>query len=357
MDKYMKTLVFDYVNGNDIKDYTIEELESNPKFMLEVILYTDDYRMYDLCDHVVKVDYDFVSTLITKYKKNAQFISSIATYFINNTSDEFKKREICILIDNETKSSTNELLVPFKVSAYSFYLTNCVMFEKVLQSERLKKNKNKYEKGFILANIEFKESSIIRDYFADKMLKEIFDEEIDLEKSIHNKFEKYEDLEKYGINRFLIDIINKYDVNLCDYLIINRDLLKDIYKSLDKIKLNWKEYEYHFDIELIEKIIDEVFEYQLYYFNELPININSLINYVMINTNLIKKFEIYEENYNYLDCDELEHLDINKTTSRQKELISILLERVDNIIKGIDNPNYTESNNLIKLDFKNKKVI
>ena len=54
MKFYNKKLVFDYVVGNDLDDYEIDELENTPEFMIEVIKYTQDKKMYNFCSDNVK---------------------------------------------------------------------------------------------------------------------------------------------------------------------------------------------------------------------------------------------------------------------------------------------------------------
>jgi len=48
-EKYNINIILNYINGDDIEGYTIEELENDCTFMKLVINYTNDKNMYALC--------------------------------------------------------------------------------------------------------------------------------------------------------------------------------------------------------------------------------------------------------------------------------------------------------------------
>lgn len=66
--EYSKKLVFDYVMGNDIVGYNIEDLEDNPIFMRQVIEYTKDFKMYFHCSEKVKNDYEFIKFMLLTFQ-------------------------------------------------------------------------------------------------------------------------------------------------------------------------------------------------------------------------------------------------------------------------------------------------
>ena len=49
MLKYSASTVEDYIEGNDIEDFDIDELENDRSFMLDVIKKTKDKNFYNLC--------------------------------------------------------------------------------------------------------------------------------------------------------------------------------------------------------------------------------------------------------------------------------------------------------------------
>ena len=63
MLKYSASTVEDYIEGNDIEDFDIDELENDRSFMLDVIKKTKDKNFYNLCSDDLKHDYEFVSVL------------------------------------------------------------------------------------------------------------------------------------------------------------------------------------------------------------------------------------------------------------------------------------------------------
>ena len=57
MLKYSASIVEDYIEGNDIEDFDIDELENDRSFMLDVIKKTKDKNFYNLCSDDLKHDY------------------------------------------------------------------------------------------------------------------------------------------------------------------------------------------------------------------------------------------------------------------------------------------------------------
>ena len=57
MKKIDISLVKNYVNGEDLGEFTIEQLENDKDFMMSVISYTNDIKMYSFCSDKVKQDY------------------------------------------------------------------------------------------------------------------------------------------------------------------------------------------------------------------------------------------------------------------------------------------------------------
>ena len=84
MKKYGEKLIKDYIEGNDIEEYSIEELENDSEFMIMVINKTNDKNICNLCGDDVKKDPRFVKYLITKFNYDTNFIISINIYFMHN---------------------------------------------------------------------------------------------------------------------------------------------------------------------------------------------------------------------------------------------------------------------------------
>ena len=67
--KYNSKIIFDYIVGNDLDGYSIDELENDPNFMMDVIKITRDKRMYNLCSDDIKKNCTFVEFLISSAVK------------------------------------------------------------------------------------------------------------------------------------------------------------------------------------------------------------------------------------------------------------------------------------------------
>ena len=80
--KYDDKLVEDYVQGNDIDKYDIEELENDSQFMMQVIDKTNDKKMYEFCSSKVKDDYEFIKFMIYKFQNDKDFIVMLADDYL-----------------------------------------------------------------------------------------------------------------------------------------------------------------------------------------------------------------------------------------------------------------------------------
>ena len=100
MKKIDISLIKKYVNGEDLEEYSIEQLENDTDFMISVISYTDDYKMYSSCSEEVKKDYELVKYLVLKFKDKKDFIIKVADYYLDNTDTDWERRELCIIMEN-----------------------------------------------------------------------------------------------------------------------------------------------------------------------------------------------------------------------------------------------------------------
>ena len=112
---YSKRIIFDYVFGNDIKDYDIDDLENDYTFMMEVIKYTKDKKMYDLCSENVKLNHEFVKFLIIMFQKDRDFIKKVSNYYLKNRTPNINEYradvehdEIIILMSNLNTDKNDE---------------------------------------------------------------------------------------------------------------------------------------------------------------------------------------------------------------------------------------------------------
>ena len=100
MSKYSIDLINRYINGLDIEEYSIDELEDDPEFMLEVIKKTGDKNIYNLFSSSVKLDYQLVKYLVLNFSNDLDFIVDAANNYIDNTRDEINPIELSVIMLN-----------------------------------------------------------------------------------------------------------------------------------------------------------------------------------------------------------------------------------------------------------------
>lgn len=109
---YDDKLVEDYVQGNDIDKYDVEELENDSQFMMQVIDKTNDKKMYEFCSSKVKDDYEFIKFMIYKFQNDKDFIVMLADDYLkkhNNQAEEIDANcvELAIIMEGLLSSSKN----------------------------------------------------------------------------------------------------------------------------------------------------------------------------------------------------------------------------------------------------------
>ena len=103
MKKYNIETVYNYINGEDITDFTLEELESNTNFMIDVINVSNDKNFYNFTEDNVKTDYRFVKFIINKFKEDENLITVVADTYIENQDNEQNYIELLIIMCNLIK--------------------------------------------------------------------------------------------------------------------------------------------------------------------------------------------------------------------------------------------------------------
>ena len=239
LKKYSKKLIWDYIKGEEIDN--IDELENDYKFIMEVIKYTKDKKLYNICSDQIKLNYEFVLFLINLFKNDKKFILNVAKYYLdNNKKDDITNKELIFIMSNilNTKEKTEESI------HYNLLKKTFIIKERVLVKKSINKSKDKLTKinlglGFIVLQCnEYKDSQIIMDEFAKDMIKEIFhyNEHQNLEEKIHNDFNTLENLRKIELKQYLINYIKKYDVYLANYVFTRTYLLEDVLVNIKELE-------------------------------------------------------------------------------------------------------------------------
>ena len=235
MKKINIFLIKKYVNGEDLGEYTSEQLENDKDFMMGVISYTNDIKMYSFCSESVKKDYEFVKYLVLKFKGNSEFIIKVADNYLKNADDDFESKELSIIME---KVLPNELAEKYHV------LNETAYFAERLKVEMVESKDSKLESmigmGFWLMFDQYNCSDIILEYYAKSMIKEIIrDNNINFERMLHTQFKSPDKITEIGIYNYIFDFINYYDPMLSSYASTHLDIVKPIANRIKHIQDNW----------------------------------------------------------------------------------------------------------------------
>lgn len=244
MKKYSRKLLSDYLLGKSIDDYDIDELESNPEFIKEIIDFSNDKSMYNLCDDELKKNFNLMKFLVLKFKDDEQFIKKIARDFSNCSDNETDIFEINIIVSELVKIDYENIAEndSFIDAKGMFHLLN-LSYMSEMKGEEDYDVINFLQMGFICFKETYEGRKTIIDYIAKEMVSLILTKEgLSLEELVHSKFKSKEKLEKVGTINFIINYIASYDSNLAEYLQANIKLIEPVKNDLDRIKDNFENY-------------------------------------------------------------------------------------------------------------------
>lgn len=296
--KYDEKLIKSYITGDDITDFDIEKLENDADFMMQVIDYSDDIKMYSFCGEELKKDYKFVSYLVDKYNSNVkkykndiEIVVSAAESFLdsrkNLSDDDFdvESIELSIIMEDILKDNEEEML--------KYALENNANFNYLLiiLSEEFIKQKN-IGLGFGLLEQYFK-SNIILDYYAKNFLEEIFyrNKEYKFEAYIHRLVKDKNEINEDKANSFIINTINGLDESLSWYLTCHIYLLDKMKKDLKRVYNYFGTYNKNQNQNKAETFIDYI--ERMYKENENcpDFTCTQLLGYIIKELNLEKVFD------------------------------------------------------------------
>lgn len=293
MKFYNKKLVFDYVVGNDLDDYEIDELEDNPEFMMEVIKYTKDKKMYNFCSDNVKSNYEFVKFMVELFKEDVEFVTSLVLSYLKTIDeDDITYKELLVLVSNLKGDSDN--LLKLKLKREIFKTIDFGRMELTIDEELDPNVKQELGMGFIFVIDNYGNSDILKRFFAEEFISKIFKRDnITLEELIHKTVKKFEDIQNMGINMFLINFIEKYDYYLASYISNHIDLLDELKRKILVIGNNWNKYIERLNIRRFNILNQEISNYIDDNGLILRLNVLELIRYIMKKNNLEELFNQY----------------------------------------------------------------
>lgn len=298
--KYSRRLIMDYVAGNDIEGYDINELENDYQFMIEVIDFTKDKNMYNLCSDEIKRNYNFVRFLIEKFKDDYNFIDQVSSYFFVNhenkslLDEDHKVLELKIIINDIIGKNKIDVLEQNKiVSHLLFNLENT--FAQMGIGQLPQGDQRLLGLGFAVLKDKYNDSQIITDFFAKKYIDEIFYETVNkLADMLHRDFKDYDSLLKYGVNKYIAKVVSLADNSLAEYLLCHTELLTKIKDDIQKIGKDWNRYEQERYRDKIEQTYEKIEDYLNENFDTTIFPIDA-VNYIVEYLGLKEIFDKYDE--------------------------------------------------------------
>lgn len=334
---FTRKTVLNYIIGDDIDNFKLEELENDSSFMLEVINLSNDVRMYDNASESVKTDFTFIVTIIEKFKDNTNFIIKVVEYYFKSVNGlDIDKFELTFMLNALIKEK--ERRNKYARKAFDIYS----YFYNELQDELEKDNDGEFGKGYILLYHLFINCPYAKEYLANMFINEIFYED---EKSIYAILkENYVDKNK-SLKKFIIEYVEMFDSCLSAYLVTNTKLLNEICEDLEyrvnKLRIVEKELTIRkFDILWKEgyeeyKLREDYLSYCFLDFFDNVLSDNKLTNlycdHINISEGYKMKFDYFDKNnLSFPDLAFYKHLD-----KKAKELFSTfdIFEEDDEIIK------------------------
>lgn len=366
-NKYSK-IAKAYVLGEDLIDdlgneYDIEELEQNEEFMLEVFKYIkkdENYafdkekqieeikKIYKFSSQNIKDNFEIIKYIIENYNNDINFICDIATNYLKKTVDyeesddyeeiDWKRFEISVLMRNlgvENNKKNDERFYIFYIHSESKYILKRNTYKEVIKRTR----KDEYGRGYMIAYEEYLHSSILQEFMAQRMIRDIF-EEFDLEGYIHEKYKTYNEYMNSNKKTLLIELIKAQDESLSWYATTN---IKALDESLEKINLTkeqWDLYETKLEEEKTlyasEYLKDQLLKINVYDLGAL--NNIAIIYYLFKSNNYIELLDDY--NYYILRMviefnisDEIKYIE----TLYSKKKLTTDEERIKSIINRLNN--------------------
>ena len=256
MVKIDDTLINKYINGDEIDEKTIEELEDNREFMTAVIDKTNDKKLYSLCSDRLKGDLEFAKFLVNKFKDDIDFVLDFNTdylvYAVKHLEDAV---ELSIIVRNNLPEEE-----AYYMNCFADELYYASRLETELGVEKNPFLRSQIGMGFIGFYDAYHDRKIVLDYYARKMVKEIINGH-DIDKIVHNQFSNPEKLKEVGIKNYSISLIRSFDSMLSSYVSTNIELISEFEKEINKIIVNWSKFSNADELIRYNRMIDMVHHY------------------------------------------------------------------------------------------------
>lgn len=303
-NRYSEKIIKDYIEGNDL-DIDIDELESDPDFMIQVLDKTKDKNMLELCEDLM-TDVYFIEKLINIFNEDFDFCKEKVMNFESNSESIDDKFELNIYAYNLFKESHLRGSDDFLYNMNTLYLRKMVEYGLIISIEEDQELINNWDEGFWLALTEYNNRPLILQFIAQKMTDNHLLKKDFLENKMHKRFKTKEEAEKYSSIQFVVECLKGYDDCLSGYVEKNNFLLTNVLKEVKKCIEKWDEYDYK-----IENKIDDIIE--------LFIQHDEVINKNYIDHSILKYYITKELNIKLQCFDKINDQDTSMIKNELKE--------------------------------------
>ena len=300
MEKYSDDLVRAYVYGDDLENFDIDELENDAKFMIEVLKFTKDKKMYEFCSDLVKRNKELVSYIIDNFSDDIDFCKKVVQRYMYHLEDiainENKnilpdKAAIAIkMVKNIKNDLDNEEYTRILKSIYSSLR---VKIELEKRSADYNAQEDNLGYGFEYFKGIFGSQEEALKHFAIMITADILNEHKEqFEGLLHAYYPTYESVN--DPQGEALRIIEGYDINLANYLCDNPGVLnKGTSAILASIKQKWNLNELNIERKQYDELLSRIHGLVLNT-NDAIFNEESLLAHFGIKYNIIEKISLYD---------------------------------------------------------------
>ncbi len=336
---YDLKLVYDYIWGNDIENYNVEDLENDPDFMLQVMERSKDKKIYELCSESVKNDYGFVREVVELFKNDLEFVTEVADTYLDSLDEGERIHDLPYTELNIIMSDLyGEVFNNFAVISSFFYEYERRRAKACIDAFDDELMKDESKAGFVITAVQYEESPIIVDFVARRMFNSALYDARDnnLEYLIHSRFKSLEEFKSYGEVQFLRDCIDDYDRRLGLYAFEQKlsssfeNVLARALKEVRYVENSWSMYMDRVNSWRVDVFEHEMFEFMLDSGYSGSLSYDDVISYVANKLGVVDVFKKFDpefefsydrEKYKIVDTTDVQSL--NKATELATRLFSV----------------------------------
>ena len=189
-----------------------------------------------------------------------------------NSRSPFESLPVCLDLYNKINSdyknnSKDQLSIELR-NLYIFCLNevNKISYQLKYNQElnvSCREVNNRIKLGFSIMSNKVKEDYMSKEFLAYNMVLDLLNGtfpnyDINIEDEIHKKFHTKDKLQKYGINKAIIEIVNNYDCFLGDFISTNLNVLKKLKKRIKEIEDNYDVFEEEKEKNKYKIMIDDI---------------------------------------------------------------------------------------------------